>query len=127
MFVWDLILAVIIGVVLTAVFAFGFRRRGPWLSVLLFFLLVFFGTWAAAIWVGPVGPAFYGVFWLPPLMVGLAIALLLAAAFPAVPRRTPREEIELERKTQPVSFNFSGFFVVLLVLLVVLILVGYLI
>jgi len=77
MFVWDLILALILGAVLTAVFAFGFRRRGSGASVLLFFLLVFLGTWAASLWIGPVGPTLLGLYWLPPLMVGLVIALLL--------------------------------------------------
>jgi len=125
MFVWDLILALIIGVVLTFVFALGFRRRGPWASILLFFLVIFLGSWAAGIWVGPLGPALWGVYWLPALMVGLVLALLLAAAFPAAPPRPRRDEIELQRRATPAAMAIDAFFVVLVVLLGVFILIGY--
>lgn len=125
--VWDLMLALAVGLVLTLVFAVGLRRRGPWASVVLFFLIVFLGSWAAGVWVGPRGPALWGVHWLPALMFGLALALLLAAAFPAAPpRRSRREQIELERKgAAPAVVAIDAFFVVLLVLLVAFVLFGY--
>lgn len=123
----DVVIALLIGILLTLVFTLGFRRRGPWSSVLLFFLVVFLGTWTAGVWIPPVGPPLLGVFWLSPLMVGLILALLLAAAFPTTPRRKSREEIELEPEVpSPVVVAADVFFIVLLIVFAAVILVGYL-
>jgi hypothetical protein len=126
-FIWDIVIALLIGVVLTLIFTLGFRRRGPWANVLLFFLVVFLGTWTASIWIPPVGPSLLGVFWLSPLMVGLILALLLAAAFPATPRRRSREEIRLKPEIPSlVAVAVDVFFIILLILFGAVILIGYL-
>jgi len=123
----DVVVALAIGVLLTVIFTLGFRRRGPWSNVLLFFLVVFLGTWTAGIWIPPVGPPVRGVFWLSPLMVGLILALLLAAAYPATPRKRPRDEIKLKPDVPaPVVVAVDVFFIVLLILFAVVILIGYL-
>jgi len=41
---------------LSAVFIAGFRKRGPWDNFLLFFAVVFLGSWAGGIWFSPLGP-----------------------------------------------------------------------
>jgi len=126
-FIWDVVIALVIGIVLTLIFTLAFRRRGPWSNVLLFFLVVFLGAWTAGIWIPPVGPALLGVFWLSPLMVGLILALLLAAAFPASPRRRSREEIDLKPDVpSPVVVAVDVFFIILLILFAAVILIGYL-
>ncbi|MBN2554118.1 MAG: hypothetical protein JXB06_15175 [Spirochaetales bacterium] len=126
-FIWDLILALAIGVVLTLVFTFGFRRRGPWSNVLLFFLVVFLGAWTAGIWIPPLGPPLRGVFWVSPLMVGLILALLLAASYPATPRERSREEINLKPEVpSPVVVAMDVFFIILLIVFAAVILIGYL-
>jgi hypothetical protein len=125
-FLWDILLAVGIAAVLTLVFALGLRRRGPWSSILLFFLVVFLGAWTASVWIPPIGPPMFGVFWVSPLLVALILALLLAAAFPARPRRTRREEINLQKKEVPVVVRIDAFFIILLVVFAAVILIGYL-
>ena len=126
-FIWDVVVALLIGILLTLIFTFGFRRRGPWSSIMLFFLVVFLGTWTAGIWIPPIGPPLWGVFWLSPLMAGLILALLLAAAFPAIPRRRSREEIELKPEVpSPVVAAVDVFFIVLLIVFAAVILIGYL-
>jgi hypothetical protein len=125
--IWDVVVALVIGILLTLIFTVGFRRRGPWSNVLLFFLFVFLGTWTASIWIPPVGPPLRGVFWLSPLIVGLILALLLAAAFPATPRRQSREEIKLKPDVpSPVVVAVDVFFIILLILFAAVILIGYL-
>ena len=125
--IWDVVIALLVGILMTLIFSLGFRRRGPWSNILLFFLVVFLGTWTAGIWIPPVGPPLLGVFWLSPLMVGLILALLLAAAFPATPRRRSREEIRLKPEVpSPVVVAVDVFFIVLLILFAVVILIGYL-
>ena len=125
---WDILLALGIGVLLTLVFTLGFRRRGPWSNVLLFFLLVFLGAWTASIWIAPVGPPLLGVYWISPLMVALILALLLAAAYPATPRnRRRRDEIDLKTEVpSPVIVAVDVFFIILLVVFAAVILIGYL-
>lgn len=56
--------------------------RGPWPSVLWFFLLLFVGTLALGIWARPMGPEAWGVPWLNFLVGAVLIALLIAAAAP---------------------------------------------
>ena len=56
MFWIDLFIALIVAVILTLVFVFVVRRRGPWESTFLFFVVVFLGAWAGGLWLKPVGP-----------------------------------------------------------------------
>jgi hypothetical protein len=45
-------------------------------------MILFPGMWAASIWMTPMGPVLYNIFWVPQLIIGLLITLLLAAATP---------------------------------------------
>lgn len=135
MFIWHLLLAALLGILLTSIFAVGFRRRGPWASLIVFFLVVFLITWAGGIWISPIGPVFYGVYWLPFLIVGLIIALLLAAIVPGSMAKEMEEdevleprarEKALEQKRQEVrESTFDLFFWLLLVVVLAAILAGY--
>lgn len=78
----DILFAVFIALLLTAIFTAGFRRPGPWRSFWSFFLIVLFGAWLAGIWVVPFGPVLWGVYWAPFVFFAFIVALLLAAATP---------------------------------------------
>lgn len=79
-FIWALIVALVVG----TLFAFLFRRTGPWEGMIWFFIVLFFGTWAFGIWIEPIGPAAWGdVSLLPFVFAALFIALLVLAATPA--------------------------------------------
>jgi hypothetical protein len=58
--------------------------RGPWPGMIWFFLILFVATWALGAWVRPIGPRVWDVPWLSFLIVAVVIALLIAAATPAV-------------------------------------------
>jgi hypothetical protein len=62
MFFKHLLLAVLISLLLTGVFIFGFRKRGPWNSFLIFFVVVALTAWAGEIWFPAIGPAIWGVY-----------------------------------------------------------------
>jgi hypothetical protein len=122
----DLLFALVIGLILTGIFAFGFGRRGPWASVPIFFLVVFLAAWVGGAWAAPVGPLLWGGYWLPFAFMGLLIALLLVAAAPA-----PKSTVELkdrqgerqgERETERA---FELFFWVLLMIMIVAIMSRY--
>lgn len=81
---WVATLLIVLAVTLMVggVFA-AVGARGPWPSVLWFFLILFFATWAIGTWVQPVGPRVWEVPWLTFLIVALLVALLIAAATPS--------------------------------------------
>jgi hypothetical protein len=95
-----LMLALVMALVLSAIFALGFRRTGPWASVPLFFLIIFLASWAGGIWLAPVGPPLWGTYWLPFLMVGLVFALLLAAIPPTKNEKSTVELINQEKRAR---------------------------
>lgn len=103
MLVADILIAVLVAAVLTAIFVgfAGWRRPGTaadaglWSAVLFFFLIVFAASWAGGAWVRPVGPAFWGVYWLAFVGMGFVAALLLAAV--STPHRFRR------RREGPIS------------------------
>lgn len=124
MFIADLLTAAIIAIILTLIVAMAFGRRGPWGSIAVLFLVIFLTTWLVGIWATPYGPAVRGIYVIPFLFFGIAIALLLAAATPyRPPLKESREEPEGEVSESRTVFN--AFFWVFLVVMVVLILTAY--
>jgi hypothetical protein len=121
----DLVAALISGLVFSAIFAIGLRRGGPWSSLPPFFILVFLGTWAGALWLKPLGPELFGVPWLSFLLVGLFISFVLAAAEPCPApiyyRKRGRKEPD---EASPLA-TLDIYFWLLVVLLAVAIVWGY--
>ena len=117
------IIAFIVGLLVTAVFAAGFRRRGPWGSVVWFFLVVFLAAWAGGLWMQSYGPTLWGLYWLPMLTLALLFGLLLAATTPPTSRRTaPLERAEFhEGKAAAVAVG--TFFWILIAVFVLFILI----
>jgi hypothetical protein len=133
MFWIDLLLALIVGVVLTLVFVFVVRRRGPWESTLLFFILVFLGAWAGGLWLKPVGPPYNGFYFINYIVAGLILAVLIAAAGPAS-KKESRKKIELKtqdelmkEKNQREIKRIDLLLSVLIVFLLLIILLSYVI
>jgi hypothetical protein len=99
MFWKHLFFALMTALGLSAVFIAGFRKRGPWDNYLLFFAVVFLGSWAGGIWFSPLGLARAGVPWLPFLIAGLIFALLLAAVASPFPQDTTVQFLERGEKS----------------------------
>ena len=79
MVITDIAFSIVIALVLSFIFIAAFRTRGPWGSIVLFFLLIFLAAWAGSVWIQPVGPVLWGVAWVPMLVLALLMGLLLAA------------------------------------------------
>ena len=121
---WGIIYLVSIAFLITLFFHSLLRVGGPWGRFWAFFLIILLAVFAADIWVAPVGPYFGDTYWVPPLAVGLLIALLLAATTPSPGTRSELDALkELERE-EPAVIAFGTFFWFLLVFLIILIIAG---
>lgn len=127
MFIFDLVVAFLVALLLSSILFLGFRRAGPWASFLFLFLVLFLATWAGGIWLMPFGRPLGGVYWLPFLMVGIVFALLLAAVVPedrneesTIKLVTEEEKKEQERSTRRTVGLLFWLFVGVLVFAIVL-------
>jgi hypothetical protein len=95
MFFADLLFALVLGLLVTVIFAGGFGCARAWDDLILFFLVIFLGGWAASVWVAT-GPILFDVYWLPTLITGLLIAMLFMALVPPYSEaaRRPMNRIE---------------------------------
>ena len=122
----QIVFALIMALVFTAIFALGLRRRGPWSSLLVFFLIIFLAAWAGSLWFSPMGPVFLGVYWVPIVLFAFIFAAMMAAS--TRPRRPPHVETisEAREKDKTAQRAFDAFFWVLLIGFAVVIVLGYL-
>lgn len=121
----ELFVALIIGFLLTLIFATGFRRSGAWASAMIFFILIFLATWAGGLWLVPFGPVVFGVYWLPFLMVGLIFALILAATTPIEPPHKPSDVATEMKEGAETRVIFDLFLWGGVILLSIAIVLGY--
>jgi hypothetical protein len=91
--IWvDLFFVVVVALLFSIILAVPLRWRHPrrseggWLAAVFLFMLFLFGVWAIGAWASPVGPPLWGRAWLPFVVAGVVIALIVAAVSPANPR-----------------------------------------
>ena len=118
MFVVDLLVALVLGLALVWIVSLVFNTRGPWNSLLWFFIVVALFAWAGGAWLVPFGPSWRGIGWLPIFFMGIVAALLLTAASPRSPRKRT-EEKELPKTDYEIRVSIDALFWVLIVLLLI--------
>jgi len=94
MFFLDLVCALFVGLILTIVFTGGIPGQGRWVNFWFFFIIIALAAWAGGVWTAPIGPSWWGVYWLSFLVVGLIFALVLASSLPRRPPQSRREAIK---------------------------------
>lgn len=119
---------VAIAFAITLFFSYFLKQRGPWGSFWASFVIILLSVFAADVWIGPAGPYFYdNIYWVPPLIVGLLIALLLAATTPS-----PQIRSEIERRKKEMNdhreivLTTGIFFWFLFVFMLTIVIVGLL-
>ncbi len=117
-----ILFALLVSVVLTVVMIAVFRwqrpgAKGYWSSALYLFAFLFVANWAGGVWLTPFGPAAWGIYWVPFVITGFVVALLLLFI---APNRRPRsvEEAETQAAVQAGAPGVLG--VVLWILIVAL-------
>lgn len=98
---------------------------GVGITMMLLFLILFPLLLAGSVWIAPHGPLFMGFAWVPIVVMGVILALVLALLLPRDTRET-RDHPETEKSAPTRGL---GVFVILYFLLLVLILsvifIGY--
>ena len=130
----DFLLAFLIALVLTWFFSVAVGTTGPWPGFWVFFLVVLLFSWTVGLWVRPMGPALWGVYWLPYLVFGVVIALVIAAATPndgrprrgEPPVRVPRSGTPEEAAAAETAVAVGTFVWIALVVMAIAIAIGYL-
>jgi hypothetical protein len=122
-----LVLSVVLAALLVGVL--GWRRpgRAEALPAAVFLLAVLFlGMWAGILWVDPVGPVAWGVPWVPLVIIGVVLSLVLAVTIPSR-RPPPGEEVRIvPDKTTPAERTLGMFSWILLAVLLIVVVAGYL-
>ncbi len=123
MFIWHFLVAMLIALLLTAVFGglLGGHRRGG--ALIFFFVVLLFGTWAGGLWLTPIGgPLWGGASWISFIFVGLFFALILTAALP--PQRKRNKPDTGASETEPASLVVFGIFFWILIVALGVAIVG---
>jgi len=132
-FILELLIAISISLVLSALFVLVIQRGERRTGFFWLFVVVFLVTWAGGVWLRPFGPTLWGVCWLGFLLAGLFILLLLAIFIPQKPVRGRRETLDMlekvARKRELDTFTYitlGVFFWILLAALIIAIMFRYL-
>jgi hypothetical protein len=127
-FVIVLFIALLISFLLTGVLGRQWPgQTGVRSFFIIFFLILLLATWAFGIWMRPFGPMFYGIYWLPFVIIGLIFGLLLASFFQQRQPRTRREVLEQADAREEAKVVLGATFWTLLIVLVAVIIVHYLV
>jgi hypothetical protein len=126
------LLAALVVALLLTVISVAIGRRGPWGASWAFFLVLFLALWMVAIYIPAAGPVYLGIAWLPIIIAGILLALLLAAAIPDVNhwrdesiRDTETSKVTgLDNKPDIRQTRIGRFFWILILLMVAAIIIG---
>ena len=115
----------------TSVIRVMFRSWGPWGSYWSSLVVMLLGLWAAQVWIEPMGLVYGGVAWLPLLLAGIYLSVLLiplGATHQDSPGRQEEafREAQAKQRREDRTFRLldASFWWVLLVFALIII-VGY--
>jgi len=128
-FLFALVIAAGLAAILTPFYKRGGVQRAGVLPIFGFlFVVLFFATWAGAVWLIPFGPAFWGVTVLPFVTVALLLSLILAAVIPiAREQEAPTEHPKKPREGEKIMLALGLVFWLVVFLFVGAIVLAYLV
>jgi hypothetical protein len=126
--IFHFLIALGVAVVLSFILVQVIGRERALAGFLVFMAVILLMSWAGGVWLRPIGPAAGGVYWLPFVLTGLLVALLIAAFhYTKEVREAPLSHATQDRKVHDVKVTTEASVLlwVLLVVLVVVIAVSY--
>ena len=122
------LIALGVAVILSLILVQALGRERAMAGFLVFMVVIMLMSWAGGVWMRPIGPAAGGIYWLPFVLTGFLVALLIGAFHYAKSVRSapiPAERKEEKVHTAKVTAELGFFFWILLVVLIVVIGVAY--
>jgi hypothetical protein len=126
--IFHFLIALGVAVVLSFILVQVIGRERALAGFLVFMAVILLMSWAGGVWLRPIGPAAGGVYWLPFVLTGLLVALLIAAFhYTKEVREAPLSHATQDRKVHDVKVTTEASVLlwVLLVVRVVVIAVSY--
>jgi hypothetical protein len=96
-----------------------------WPGLAFLVVILFFITWAGGIWLRPLGPVLWYVYWVPFVAVGIVAALILIASTPRSQPRNRREALQAREEERALVTAFGAFFWILVAVLLIAVVVRY--
>ncbi|MFW6236094.1 MAG: hypothetical protein ACOC24_04850 [Desulfovibrionales bacterium] len=127
--IFHFLLALVVAGTLSLVLVLWIGKDRAWAGFLGFLVIILLMSWAGGLWIRPVGPAVGGLYWVPFVLTGLLVALMIGAFHYAKSVRSSpmsRERKEHKVETAEKVVEVGAFFWVLLIILAIVIIVGYL-
>ena len=73
---------ILLSLMLTFIFVFGLKSKGPWGSAWSFFTIMILSLSTVSLWVPPAGPLWFGAAWIDLLITGLLVSFFMSALTP---------------------------------------------
>jgi hypothetical protein len=94
-----------------------------------FFLILFLSLWIVSIYIRSVGPVYLGIAWVPIIIAGILLAVLLAAAIPDTNRDQSLRDTQSSKVSQADeqdvrNTSVGRFFWILILLMITAIIIG---
>ena len=125
MFLGEFIFAFCIALIFLLLSTLVLKRTWLWSPWWTFFV-VFLAAWAGSLWITPIGPLLFGIYWLPMIYVAFIFIVLLAAVSRPGSQRTKVETIsQVKQEEAAVEKVLNAFFWLLLISLIIVIILGY--
>jgi len=96
----QVVFSLVIALTLSIIFGLILHKEVPRSGFFIFFLMIFLFTLVGGLWFQPFGPAYWGVFWVPMVIVGLAGAVFFYYRAPRSPQHSRDETIEMLERIQ---------------------------
>ncbi len=115
--------AFILALLIALLFAPGYRR-GSYTPLVIFFFILFFAGIASQYWITPFGPVWYGISWMPILLVILIFTFLFAAPSPYERKRIVKSNDDEKQAESAAIAAVSIYVWLLFTILFIAIIVG---
>lgn len=117
--------AFILALLISLLFAPGYRK-GSYMPLAIFFFILFMAGIASQYWITPFGPVWYGISWMPILLVILIFTFLFAAPSPYERRRIVKSNDDEKQAASAAVAAISIYLWLLFTILFIAIIVGVL-
>jgi hypothetical protein len=105
---------------LAIIFIFSLTSRRPMGGLWIVMFIIFLATLSGQLWIRPFGPVYWGISWVPLIMVALFFFFLIFALLPL-----PPETKDERAAANGTLIAMGAFFWIIMILLIISIVIGY--